>query len=163
MFAHRFQEAIAQLRKATELEPSSAFAENMLGEALVLTGQIDEAIRHLEHAYETSKDVPTQDVPSLSFLGWGHGVKGERDQALQVLAQLQEMERLGTPVGAFVYAWIYVGLGQKERAIDFLEESWRKKETGPITVIKVDPIFDPLRGNSRFEELVNQILPSASK
>ena len=52
-----------------------------------------------------------------------------------------------------------IGLGDKEKAIDWLERSYEAKETGNITYIKVDPFLDPLRGNPRFEALANKIIP----
>ncbi len=154
--AHRYPEAIAQLRHAPELEPNFCFARDMLGEALAMSGRIDEAIDCWNRSYEIGKD-----YHSLSYLCYGFGIKGERDKALQVVHQLKEIEERGTAVWMFGYGVIYLGLGDKERAIDCLEESWRKKESdAPFELIKVDPILDPLRGNPRFERLVTEIIPT---
>jgi hypothetical protein len=53
-------------------------------------------------------------------------------------------------------------LGEKEQAIDWLERSYRDKETGVVRHIKVDPFLDPLHGDPRFEKLANEMLPPDS-
>jgi hypothetical protein len=52
---------------------------------------------------------------------------------------------------------IHLGLGEKDQAIDFLEKTYDDRDGYNLAVIKVDPVFDPLRGHPRFEALVAKI------
>jgi hypothetical protein len=85
-------------------------------------------------------------------------LQGEREKALQLLGQLEDLERRNGGVFAFGLAMVHLRLGQKEQAIDWLERSHLKKEL-PTSFIKVNPELDPLRGDARFEKLANQIIP----
>jgi hypothetical protein len=53
---------------------------------------------------------------------------------------------------------VYIGLGENDKAIDFLERAYRDHVGPDIALIKVDPMLDPLRGNPRFEALVQKVL-----
>ena len=105
---------------------------------------------------EYSKLLITEQV-----LGHAYGLKGDRAKALQLLEQLQDLERQNSVLNYSV-ALVYLALGDKNEALNRLEQSYRAGETGSISYIKVDPMLDPLRGDTRFEKLVDQvILPDA--
>jgi TolB-like protein/tetratricopeptide (TPR) repeat protein len=160
ILARRYPEAIAQLRKATELNPNFTQTHVFLGLALELSGDSAGAIREYEKAYEVGKAHGT-DVKYVGggpWLAYAYALQGEREQALQLLGPLEDLERRTGGVGAFGLAEVHLRLGQKEQAIDWLERSYRDKEL-PISFIKVLPDLDPLRGDPRFEKLANQIIP----
>ena len=56
---------------------------------------------------------------------------------------------------------VYVGLGDRNETLNWLEQSYRQKEFINLSTIKEDPLFDSLRGDLRFEMLVSKILPQA--
>jgi serine/threonine-protein kinase len=58
---------------------------------------------------------------------------------------------------------IHLGLGEKDQAMDFLEKTYEDRDGYSIAFIKVDPFFDPLRGDPRFDALANKILPGYGK
>ena len=58
---------------------------------------------------------------------------------------------------ATTLAIVYLGLGDKEEALRWLEKSYQDRAGIDITTIKVDPFLDPLRGDPRFEELVAKV------
>jgi TolB-like protein/Flp pilus assembly protein TadD len=159
ILARRYPEAIAQLRKATELDPNFSQAHVFLGRALEVSGDSAGAIREYEKAYEVEKAHGTgaKDVGS-PWLAYAYALQGEREKALQLLGQLEDLERRNGGVFAFGLAMVHLRLGQKEQAIDWLERSHLKKEL-PTSFIKVNPELDPLRGDARFEKLANQIIP----
>jgi serine/threonine-protein kinase len=151
--ARRYPEAVAQFRKTTELDPNFPYMHTALGEALELNGDSAGAMREYEKAYEIGQDL------GLALLAHAYAMKGDRERALQLLSQLQDIERRKGSVEAYSYAIIYLSLGENSQAIDRLERSYRAKELPDIGNIKVNPMLDPLRGNPRFEKLANQVLP----
>ena len=159
ILARRYPEAIAQLRKATELDPNFGQTHVFLGHALEASGDSAGAIREYEKAYEVEKAHGTgaKDV-GAPFLAYAYALQGEQEKALQLLGQLEDLERRNGGVFAFGLAMVHLRLGQKEQAIDWLERSYLDKEL-PMSFIKVNPWLDPLRGNPRFEKLANQIIP----
>jgi serine/threonine protein kinase/tetratricopeptide (TPR) repeat protein len=152
-YARRYDEAIVQLRKTIEMDPRFYFAHWALGTALQLKGPLSEAIA------EYSKAVELNDDPFvLAFLGQAYARAGQRDEAQKILARLSE-EAKSRYVHGYSFALMYLALGDKERAIDEMERAYRERDAN-VVEIKVDPMLDDLRGNPRFEVLVNQIVPA---
>ena len=86
------------------------------------------------------------------------------EEAGNILARLTE-EAKSRYVSAYTFALMYLALGDKERAIDELEQAYSER-SGWISYIKVDPMLDALRGHPRFEALVQKVfapkLPQAN-
>jgi TolB-like protein/Flp pilus assembly protein TadD/class 3 adenylate cyclase len=155
--ARRYPEAIAQLRKTLELDPDFWTTHRNLGEALELSGQLEQAIAEYEKGYKFLND-----DHALAYVAHAYALKGEREKALQLVRQLQELEQRGT-LWAFGFALVYVGLADKNEAVNWLERSYQNKEFAKLSLIKVEPMLDPLRGDPRFEKLANQIVPPNAK
>ena len=92
---------------------------------------------------------------SLALLGYAHARLGERSQALRVLDQLEaaSKERY-TP--ALSFAVVYVGLGEKDQAFVWLEKAYDER-TSRLGYLKVERLWDPLRSDPRFADLVRRI------
>src|SRR5881394_653216 len=151
-YARRYDEAIAQLHKTIEMDPRFYFAHWALGTALQLKGQLSDAVA------EYSKAVELNDDPSvLALLGQAYARAGQRDEAQKILLRLSE-EAKSRYVQAYSFVLMYLALGDKERAIDEMERAYRERDAN-VAQIKVDPMLDDLRGNQRFEALVNRIVP----
>jgi tetratricopeptide (TPR) repeat protein len=147
----RYDEAIEQLRKTVEMEPNFYYARWNLGQALAMKGLIKEA----EAEYEKAIALDNDPVP-LALLGHLYAGLGKQAEALNILERLRNMlkERY---VSSYNFALIYVGLGQKEQALSFLEKAYEERDGYNIAFIKADPYLDPLRGDPRFEALVQKI------
>jgi hypothetical protein len=89
------------------------------------------------------------------MLGYGYGRNGQSDEASKILARLNELAK-SQFVPHYGFVLIFTALGEKERAIDELEASYREGGNYLLT-IKVDPMIDPLRGDPRFHALVQKI------
>jgi tetratricopeptide (TPR) repeat protein len=148
---------MVQLRKTIELDSNLGVTHRYLGEAIELSGQLEQAIAEYEKGYKLGND-----DHALAYVAHAYALKGEREKALQLLTQIKELEAHGT-VWAFGFALVYLGLGDKNEAINWLERSYRNKEGAKISLIKVEPMLDPLRGDPRFEKLANQVVPSDSE
>src|SRR5438034_3004624 len=150
--ARRYDEAIAQLRKTIEMDPRFYFAHWNLGEALELKGQLREALAEYKKAAELDEDPFV-----LALVGQADAKLGQRDEAIKILSQL---ERLATKryVANYSFAIMHMALGEKAKAIDWLERAYRDRSGPEIVGIKVDPMLDPLHGDPRFEALVQKVL-----
>jgi tetratricopeptide (TPR) repeat protein len=148
--ARRYPEAIAQLRKTTELDPGSS---DLLGLVQEASGDRDQAITEYEKIYDLNPR--RQADPTL--LAAIYALKGERAKALEQL----ELARIGK-APAFFLAVNYLRLSDKSQAIDWLEQSYRNKEPF-ITSIKVNPLLDPLRNDPRFQALAEKVIPRNQK
>jgi TolB-like protein/Tfp pilus assembly protein PilF len=150
--ARRYDEAVAQLRKTIEMDPHFYYAHWNLGEALQSKGQLDEALTEYKKAAALNDDPLV-----LALLAQAYAKLGQRDEALKTLEQLQQIATRRY-VANYIYALVYIGLGENDRAIDFLERAYHDRVGPDIAVIKVDPMLDPLRGNPRFEALVQKVI-----
>jgi tetratricopeptide (TPR) repeat protein len=151
ILARRYDEGIERLQRVLELDPNFYYAHYNLGLALELRGDLAGAIAKYKRARELSDDP----VPA-AYLGHAYGVAGRKDEALQILNELGEAAKHRyVPNPAF--ALVELGLGQKEKAMDWLERGYEAHEARFIAYIKVDPFLDPLRGDPRFEALLKKV------
>ena len=90
------------------------------------------------------------------FLGYAYAAAGEGARAEASIAELNQMpsRRFVSP---FCFAIIYLDLGDKRRALDGLEKAYEARSQW-LTLLKVDRVFDPLRYDSRFIELLKKCI-----
>jgi TolB-like protein/lipopolysaccharide biosynthesis regulator YciM len=155
--ARRYDEAIAQLRNTVEMNPEFYWGHRFLGWALELKGTMGEAIAEYHKAFELNDDPVV-----LALLAHARASVGQQSEARQILGQLTE-EAKTRYVSAYAFAVIYLALGQKDQALDWLEKAARDHAGPSINLIKVDPYLDPLHGDPRFEALVSKILSDSVK
>ena len=150
--ARRYDEGEAQARKTLEIDPHFFLAHYYLGIALQLKGRLREAIPEFQKSFDLNGD-----PYSLGILGQAYARNGQNEEARKILARLNE-QRNTRRVAPYAMALVYSGLGDKERAIDELDRGYRDGETNYLFVIKVDPLLDDLRGDPRFEALVQKVV-----
>jgi TolB-like protein/Tfp pilus assembly protein PilF len=153
-FARRYDDAIAQFRKTIEIEPHSYLAHFYLGQALQLKGQLSEAIAEYRKAAQLDDDPFV-----LALLGQAYARAGQRDEANKILAQLNQ-EAKARYVDAYGVGLVFLGMGDKNRAMEELERAYRENDGGDIYNIRIDPMLDDLRDNPRFEALAEKIIPA---
>lgn len=148
-YARRFDEAAEQMRKAIELEP--AWDQLYFGLGLVLLQQkrFEEAIAALQTAVQKEPG----NVFSVAALIYGLGHAGQKKEAKRHLDQLLKKYEY-VPCWFLAMAWI--GLNDKERALQALEQALRNHEPCMVS-LKVDAIFDPLRQEERYRDLVRGV------
>ncbi|MGC1320678.1 MAG: protein kinase [Candidatus Udaeobacter sp.] len=149
--ARRYDEGIAQLRKTIEMDPYFYYAYLNLGKALQLNGQLDEAVTEYKKAAALNDDPLV-----LGLLAQGYAKLGQRDEALKTLEQLQQTASRRY-VWSYTFAFVHIALGEKDKAINYLERDYREHADYELALIKVDPMLDPLRGDPRFEALVSKV------
>lgn len=149
--ARRYDEAIEQLRSVIALDQNHYQAYWMLGHTYACSGRFAEGVEAAEKAVELSKRVPG----ALGVLGFTYGLAGRRDDALKILDELLELnnQRYVTPAAI---AWIYISLGDKERAFVWIEKAYQERSNF-IAYIGVVPLADSLRSDSRFSDLLRRV------
>ena len=149
--ARRYDEAEAQARKTLEMDSRFAVAHYYLGEVFQFKGRLNDAIAEYQKAFDLNND-----PFSFAMLGQAYARQGKTDEARKVLARLSE-EAKSRYVSPYALAVVLTALGDKAHAIDELERGY--DEGGfYISLITVDPLFDPLHGDPRFEALVQKIV-----
>ena len=151
--ARRFDQANAQLRKTLEIDPTFVNAHYYLGLILQQKGDLPGAIAQLEKAKQLSGDEPF--VSTLTAAAKAKA--GDKRAALQMLTDLDKISQ-HREVLAYQRALLYVGLNKREEAIRWLEQGFEDRDGSNIGWIKVDPLLDPLRGDPRFEALVQKVV-----
>jgi tetratricopeptide (TPR) repeat protein len=147
--AHAPDEAMAQSRKTLELDPNFAVAHFLLGQALEQKAMHAEAIAEFRRAIELSGGNTTFE----SNLANAYAVSGQKGQALRMVKALESRTNQDSPADASI-ALVYVGLGDHDRAMDWLERA-RHARFNPSILLR--PGFDPVRGDARFQALVHAI------
>jgi tetratricopeptide (TPR) repeat protein len=157
MIARRYDEAMAQLRKTLVLDGNFAYAHWNLGEALYHKGDLGAAIAEYEKAAALDDDPEI-----LALLGRAYAESGKKEKALEALGKLKALGEKRY-VRNYLYTIIYIGLGDKATALDYLEKAQEDAETPDTTWLRVDPLFDPLRNEPRFQQLIAKIFPPDTK
>ncbi len=175
--------AISELERAIQLNPNYATAHHWIALPLTAVGQSDRGIlegkraieldplsliinadlcwvyfngRRFDEAEAQARNDSNNDPFSLAMLGQAYARQGKTDEAQKVLARLREQAK-SQYISPYAFAVVLTALGDKARAIDELEHGY--DDTGfYISLIKVDPLFDDLRGDPRFDALVQKVV-----
>ena len=144
----RYDEAINQYQKALELDPNFTLAHFDLALSYSALGRHQEAISEMQKARERGSDY-------LAGLGYVYAMAGRRTEALKTLDDLKRLaEKQYIP--PYHFAWVYTGLGDKDEAITLLQKTY-DEHTQHVVDFKTVPIFDRLRTDARFQELVQRV------
>jgi len=156
--ARRYDEAIAQLRKTLEIDPTFYYAHYNLGVALQLKGDVPAAIAEYTKAQQLSDNLT---VPVL--LASAKAQSGDKDAAVRMLAELEELSH-HRYVRSIWRTFLYLSLGNRDEAVRWLEQAVADHDSlNGLTWVKVDPLLDPLRGDPRFEALVQKVVGAKQK
>jgi TolB-like protein/Tfp pilus assembly protein PilF len=148
--ARRYDDAFVQIKKTLDLDPTSTLARHLLGCCLLWKGDTAGAIAE----FQRSK-IMVAGAWYQGLLGYAYAISGDRPKAEQILRELEEMAKRQY-VSSTAFADIYLGLGEKEKALDWLEKSYQDQESA-CWYLKVDPIYDSVRNNPRLQALVEKV------
>ena len=150
-YARRYQEAIDEYDKVLELDPAFVPALCFRGAAYARVGLYEKAIADERAALAITGPTP---LP-LDILGHILAISGDRKGAEETLEKLRILSEQKY-ISAFFSAHTYVGLGQYDRALDCLEQACEERFHRAATA-KVDPSFDPLHPDPRFQKLLKRM------
>ena len=144
----RYDEAIAQYKQALELDPNFTLAHFDLALSYSALGRHEDAISEMQKARERGSDY-------LAGLGYVYAMAGRRAEALKTLDDLKRLaEKQYVP--PYHFGWVYTGLGDKDKAIALLQKTY-DEHTQHVIDFKTVPLFDGLRTDPRFQELVQKV------
>ena len=178
----RFDEGLAEIRRAQELEPFSLFIHSNVGAILYQARRYDEAINQLKRVLEMNPnfdhartvlgfaylqkgmyeqaiaEFQKRTTPRYSGsgdLGQAYALSGRRSEALKEIDKLQELSKQRY-VAPYNLALIYASLGDKDNALEWLEKAYEDRST-LLVWIKVDPRLDNLRSEPRFKAVIKRM------
>ena len=154
--ARRYDEAIRQLRGTVEIDPDFFWAYRWLGMALELKGDTQAAIAEYKKAFELNDD-----PAGLAFIAHAEAAMGHQDEARKLLTQLVDAAK-SRYVQPYAFALTYLALGDKDQTLNWLEQGVRDRGATFLQFIKTDAFFDPLRGDPRFEAIVQKVAGGTS-
>jgi tetratricopeptide (TPR) repeat protein len=150
-FARRYDEAIEQLRRTIDLDPNYPVTYWILGLLLRKTGCYEQAITEGEKGVKLSGGSPLMRAALANTLG----AAGRTKEALQILDELTELAKQRY-VAPYYFAGIYIGLGENERAMEYLQKCY-EEHSHWLIYLHLDPSMDNLRDNPRFQELLQRV------
>jgi len=182
------ERAVAEIKRALELDPVSLATNAVLGYAYLYQGRAEESAAQLRKVLEMDssfyfarynlgmalelqgkfpnalaeyqKAISLSDDPfPLALLGHLYGQLGRKDEALGIAERLADLEKQKW-VPAYCFAIVHLGLGDRKQALDRLEQSYTERDGYNIELIRVDPFLAPLHGEPRFEALAEKIIPA---
>jgi DNA-binding winged helix-turn-helix (wHTH) protein/TolB-like protein/Tfp pilus assembly protein PilF len=150
-FARRHDEAVAQFERTLELDPRFPYARFGAALAYSAVGRHDDAVASATQAVELSRGSSLM----KGTLGYVLAAGGRGEEARAVLRELEERGR-ETYVQSGAFAMVHAGLGERELALERLDEA-REERSRLVVFLQVWPIYDALRDEQRFAELVRQV------
>ena len=152
-YNRKYDEAIPQFQKALALAPGGAQEHNGLARAYAAKRAFPEAVSELQEAVRLSGEAP----PYLAELARTYAAAGNPEKARELLARLQQIARTSQAyVTSEAFGYIYAALGEREQALDFLEQAVRDHSPAVLWA-KVDPRLDGVRQDARFVRLLQRI------
>jgi eukaryotic-like serine/threonine-protein kinase len=148
----QYDRAIEQSRHTLEMDPNSLFSYRSLGLAYLQKSVYKEGMAEFEKLLVVSPG----NAYALSDLGYGYALQGQRAEAMKALAQLTEISKHKF-VPSMCPARIYAGLDEKDKAFEWLEKSYAEGSIGAFPFIKVDAVYDSLRSDPRFADLLRRM------
>jgi adenylate cyclase len=146
-----YDKAIAQCRKALELDPSFFLPHFVLG---TIEMRAAETYSKAIEEFRLAQTMETQPI-ATAYLGYAYAMNGQRDKAMETLEELNQLagRRFVSP---YCQALVYLGLRENSHAIDWLEKAYEGRSQW-LAWLKVEPIFDPLRSDPRFQALYKKM------
>ena len=155
--ARQYDEAVAQLLRTVELDPNYPMTFWILGLIYRETARYDLAISAGEKGVNLSGGSPLM----RAALAQTFAAAGAPEKAIEIADELNELAKQRY-VAPHFFAGIYVGLGEHDRAIEYLEKSCAE-HCHWLIYLHIDPSMDDLRTDPRFQDLLRRVgLPTPS-
>ena len=151
IWRRQYDEAVRRYCEIREFDPTFYKAYTGLGRVYALQGKYTDALAMLEKGRALAGDVPN----ILGAMGEIFALSGDTASARRILAELTA-RALDSYVPSTCFARVHSGLGEVERALDWLEKGCEQREL-PMAMLKIHPVYDPLRDKPRFQAVVERM------
>ena len=149
-YARHYDQAIEQIRKTIELDPNFAGGHFWLGLIYAQKGMAQEAIAEANQAIASSGE-----SQNIAMLGQVYALAGRKKEAQDVITDLTQQSKRRY-VSSSDIARIYAALGDKEESFSWLAKAYEER-AGWLIYLNVEPIFDGLRSDKRFTDLLRRL------
>jgi eukaryotic-like serine/threonine-protein kinase len=150
-YARRYDQARDHLARAIEMNPTAEESYRVLGFVLAELGNLGEAERVLREATA----LPGPGTYAISALGYVLARAGRRTEAEAQLGELTKLAAHGY-ISPVAFAVIHTGLGNADAVLDWTEKAYQERR-GWLAYLTVNPLLDSLKGNPRFEALIDRM------
>jgi eukaryotic-like serine/threonine-protein kinase len=151
IYTREYDRALDQLRKALELDPNYSLAHWYLGWVYEQQGKYAEALQALRKA----QDFLPSNSALVADIGHVYAMSGNTRAAMKVLAQLDESSKR-TYVNPFEVSLIYLALGRRHEALQWLERAYRER-SDLLIYLNADPRLDSIRSDPQFVDLARRV------
>jgi tetratricopeptide (TPR) repeat protein len=149
-YSRQYDSALQQCRLVLELDPNFTRARDLMISSLAQLGRYDEAIDLVNHPPESDEN-PWSWARKADI----YGRSGQTEEARRALAKVEQFS--GSDPGRLLVLLVaYLGTDQKDRTIELLQKAYAE-HSHVVTVIKVDPMYDPIRNDPRFQDLLRRV------
>jgi TolB-like protein/Tfp pilus assembly protein PilF len=183
-FQGRFDEALAESERARQLDPLSVIIARDHGTILYFSRQYDRAIEQFRAVRKMDPDFPRSGalieayvlkrqfadalaelgkphtygsaVSYWSYLAYVYGRSGQRLQSQRAVARLELLAQRSPSDLTLPLLVAYVGSDRKDEVIALLQKAYSEHSNAVVT-LKVEPYYDPLRGDPRFQDLLRRV------
>ena len=149
--ARRFDQAIRQSRQTLDMDPNYVVAFTLLAQAYASQGLQREAVSSLDKVSDLSR----WGAAAIALVGYSYGRLGEKNEALKMREALTSASEQ-VFVSAFFFALIYAGMGDNDQALRLLDKAFDER-FNRLAYLNVEALWDPLRSDPRFAELLRRV------
>jgi serine/threonine-protein kinase len=162
-YEHNYDDAIAKYKLTLQSDPDFWVARHYLALAYVQKGMYDEAIAELRKLIKAPASGPIPDqiveaeTEAAASLGFVYGMAGKQAEARAIVKQLEALSKRRYVSGLY-FANVYAGLKDSDNAIEYLNQAFEARHPG-LVLIRIEPMFDGLRSDERFKQLIKRFEP----
>ena len=149
---------LSRLLKAVEIDPEFAQAHRILALVYAQQGRFPEAMNEGRKAL----DVDGNDTATMACVGYLYAITGRKNEARKMLTALKKLVNQGL-ASPDVLAYVYTGLGERDHAIQSLEETYQGPSRALLYTVTVLPLFDSLSADPRYQSLLQRLRRDSSE
>jgi tetratricopeptide (TPR) repeat protein len=147
-----YKSLVKAAQKLVAAKPGAWISHYCLAVGYQGSGQLEKAVPE----YQRAVDLSQRDSDTLAGLAYAYTAMGKRAEAEKILNELQGQSKV-TYVSPYMIAVIYSGLGQKDKAFEFLEKAYQERSPDIVYFLRADLRLDTLRPDPRFLDLLRRV------
>ena len=147
-----YQGTIEVGQRAVASDPNSWLAHHLLGSGYEQSDRMSEAIAEYQDALRLSEG----DQEPTASLAHAYAITGKKQEALKILREWQHQSKTRY-ISPYMIATIFAGLGDKDRAFEFLERAYQERSPDVVYFLKTDPRIANLRPHSQFRDFLRRM------